>query len=134
MQYDKRVQSESRTLSLHHSRARDHCAADIKQKGLKKAATLVGFFPSSPRNLYCCHCSSFPKTLGNGFCSMKLLLQISEANLLNGCRERISSLLRNEAPVRAERLHFQFACLRQLAHLCHWLEDAIDFIPEYVAD
>ena len=48
MQYDKGVQSESRTLSLRHSGARDHYAADIKQKGLNKAATLVGFFPSSP--------------------------------------------------------------------------------------
>ena len=47
MQYDKGVQSESRTLSLRHSRARDHCAADIKQKGLNKAAIWVGFFPSS---------------------------------------------------------------------------------------
>ena len=47
MQYDKGVQWESRTSSLHHSRARDRCAADIKQKGLNKAATLVGFSPSS---------------------------------------------------------------------------------------
>ena len=52
MQYDIGVQSGSRTLSLHHSRARDHCAADIKQKGLNKAATLVGFFPSSPRGFF----------------------------------------------------------------------------------
>ena len=34
----------------------------------------------------------------------------------------------------SRKLHFQFTCLRQLAHLCHWLEDAIDFIPEYVAN
>ncbi len=53
MQYDKGVQSESRTLSLRHSGAKDHYAADIKQKGLNKAATLVGFFPSSPREFFC---------------------------------------------------------------------------------
>ncbi len=73
MQYDKGVQSEARTLSLRHSGARDHCVADIEQKGLNKAAILVGFFPSSPREFFVSHTQ---EKLGYGLWSLKFCFNL----------------------------------------------------------